>query len=235
MLMLPTFHFNIERWKYNPTFELYVSNMGHIRNKSKTPIAPKVKQSGYLAVYVYGSLNKYMSLHRVVMLTWRPTPEAEFLTVDHIDHNKRNNALSNLEWVTKEENGRRASEDHMTSGFEVDVDDIAAGCPCPCHNGCGGMNVTSRAQSTSTSNFNALPQWDNKVKAVAIAVHCNSTNENFQLLPDIRELDEKFGKYFGIIQHLTRNGINNIIKDLLSGKNSCGYKKYCGFTLRVEK
>ena len=109
--MFPTIKLNIERWKYNPTFELYVSNMGRIRNKSKADIAPKVMTSGYCVVYCYGSLNKYMLLHRVVMLTWRPTPEAEELTVDHLDHNKRNNALSNLEWVTFEENQLRARND----------------------------------------------------------------------------------------------------------------------------
>lgn len=111
--MLPTLKLNFERWKYNPTFELYVSNMGHIRNKSKADIAPKIMANGYVVVYVYGSLNCYMLLHRVVMLTWKPTPEAEALTVDHLDHNKRNNALSNLEWVTKEENLRRAEEDYV--------------------------------------------------------------------------------------------------------------------------
>jgi hypothetical protein len=115
--MFPTIKLNIERWKYNPTFELYVSNMGHIRNKSKADIAPKIMENGYVVVYVYGSINCYVLLHRVVMLTWKPTPEAEKLTVDHLDHNKRNNALSNLEWVTKEENQRRADADYI-SGIE---------------------------------------------------------------------------------------------------------------------
>lgn len=109
--MFPTIKLNIERWKYNPTFELYVSNMGHIRNKSKADIAPKIMANGYVVVYVYGSINCYMLLHRVVMLTWKPTPEAEKLTVDHLDHNKRNNALSNLEWATFEENQLRARND----------------------------------------------------------------------------------------------------------------------------
>ena len=45
------------------------------------------------------------------MLTWRPIPNAEELTVDHLNHNKRDNSLENLEWVTKEENLRRAAED----------------------------------------------------------------------------------------------------------------------------
>lgn len=118
--MLPNFHFTIERWKYNPTFELYVSNMGHIRNKSKADIAPKVAPSGYLTVKVGGSINGHMLLHRVVMLTWKPTPEAENLTVDHLDHNKRNNALSNLEWVVEEENLRRAAEDSVKATEVVD-------------------------------------------------------------------------------------------------------------------
>lgn len=109
--MFPTFHFDIERWKYNPTFELWVSTRGRIRNKSKADIAPKVMRNGYMTVHVYGSLNKWMLLHRVVMLTWRPTPEAEELTVDHLDHNKRNNALFNLEWVSLEENRSRAERD----------------------------------------------------------------------------------------------------------------------------
>lgn len=118
--MLPKFHFAIERWKYNPTFELYVSNMGHIRNKSKADIAPRITRNGYMTVKVNGSINKHMLLHRVVMLTWKPTPEAEKLTVDHLDHNKRNNALSNLEWVLKEENLRRANEDLVSADEVVD-------------------------------------------------------------------------------------------------------------------
>ena len=118
--MLPNFHFTIERWKYTPTFELYVSNMGHIRNKSKADIAPKVAPSGYLTVKVGGSINGHMLLHRVVMLTWKPTPEAGNLTVDHLDHNKRNNALSNLEWVVAEENKRRAVADSVKATEVVD-------------------------------------------------------------------------------------------------------------------
>ena len=58
------------------------------------------------------------SAHRMVMMTWRPTRDMESLTVDHLDHNKRNNAVSNLEWVTKEENKRRAAADMRVSNNE---------------------------------------------------------------------------------------------------------------------
>lgn len=127
--MLPKLHFTIERWKYNPTFELWVSNLGHIRNKSKANIAPKINRNGYCTVYVYGSLNKYVLLHRIVMLTWRPTPEAEQLTVDHLDHNKRNNALSNLEWVTLEENRQRAVNDYINFSLNSNIKGIVVNAP----------------------------------------------------------------------------------------------------------
>ena len=35
------------------------------------------------------------------------------LTVDHLDHNKRNNSVENLEWVTRAENMRRARADYI--------------------------------------------------------------------------------------------------------------------------
>lgn len=69
-----------------------------------------------MRIYVGGSKPKYMLLHRLVMLTWKPTPEAEMLTVDHLNHNKRDNSLDNLEWVTVEENQVRATRDQVCCG-----------------------------------------------------------------------------------------------------------------------
>jgi hypothetical protein len=54
------------------------------------------------------------------MLTWRPTPNAEHLTVDHLNHNKRDNSLENLEWVSQEENIRRAKADFIKVVVEGD-------------------------------------------------------------------------------------------------------------------
>ena len=58
-------------------------------------------------------MHRHFLAHRVVMLTWRPTPNAEHLTIDHLNHNKRDNSLENLEWVTKAENVRRAKADNL--------------------------------------------------------------------------------------------------------------------------
>ena len=112
--ILPTFNFNIERWKWNKEYRVYVSNMGHFRDEYKAPIPVKINQNGYCVVKTY--LSNYVSAHRLVMITWCPTRDMENLTVDHLDHNKRNNAVTNLEWVSREENQQRAKEDYINVG-----------------------------------------------------------------------------------------------------------------------
>ncbi len=106
----PKFLFKIEKWKWNPNYRIYVSNMGHFKNEHKQDLPIKINsKKGYCGVVVPNFGFKYA--HRLVMLTWKPIPDAENLTVDHLDHNTRNNTVSNLEWVSLEENRRRASKD----------------------------------------------------------------------------------------------------------------------------
>lgn len=113
--IFPTFNLNIERWKWNKEYRIYVSNMGHFCDEYKRPIKNMIDGKGYIRIKTAVGLK---SAHRLVMLTWKPIPNAEELTVDHLDHNKRNNALSNLEWVSNGENLRRAALDYISPGSD---------------------------------------------------------------------------------------------------------------------
>ena len=106
--ILPQFFIKVEKWKWNKEYRVYVSNYGNFKNEHKQLLPIKVNYKGYCLVKTECG---YKLAHRIIMLTWKPIPNAEELTVDHLNHNKRDNSLMNLEWVTITENQKRAKED----------------------------------------------------------------------------------------------------------------------------
>jgi len=78
----------------------FVSNYGRIKNNKGEICKLKPNPHGYIKI----SINKKSySVHRLVALTFIPNAEnKEF--VNHIDGNKTNNNLKNLEWATCGEN-----------------------------------------------------------------------------------------------------------------------------------
>ena len=115
-MIFPTLILNIERWKYNKEYEVYVSNLGHFKSKSKKNLSFKINDYGYCMVKTGAGTLKLA--HRLVLLTWRPIPNAEDLTIDHLNHNKRDNTLKNLEWVSKVENQERAKRDYIQENIK---------------------------------------------------------------------------------------------------------------------
>lgn len=106
--IMPRFFVNCERWKWNNDLRIYVSTHGHVKDEHKKNIAAKINDNGYFVVPLN---NRFYLIHRLVLMTWRPLPnDGTPMTVDHLDSNRRNNHLDNLEWVSQAENLRRASE-----------------------------------------------------------------------------------------------------------------------------
>jgi uncharacterized protein with PIN domain len=92
-----------EIWKQVPnTIKTYwVSNLGRFKNSSGIILVnSKLTLSGYISV---GIDKVTCRLHRIVALTFIENPENKE-QVNHMDGNKTNNAVNNLEWVTNQEN-----------------------------------------------------------------------------------------------------------------------------------
>ena len=113
MMIFPTLHIEFEKWKFNKEYGVWVSNFGNFKDIHKRPIPKKVySQNGYVSVKTkHGN----RMAHRLVMYTWCPIEDREAFTVDHLDHNKRNNRVDNLEWVSQAENVMRAKDDIVAS------------------------------------------------------------------------------------------------------------------------
>lgn len=114
-IIFPKINLKIERWKWNKEYRIYVSSLGHFKDEHKKSMPILINSSGYCSIETpYG----IKAAHRLVLLTFRPIPNAEALTVDHLNHNKRCNELNNLEWVTKAENLERAKKDYINLNQE---------------------------------------------------------------------------------------------------------------------
>lgn len=65
--------------------------------------------NGYFHVKMSGRCNGAMLVHRLVLEMWNPKPEGVW-QANHIDGNKGNNSLENLEWTTPSDNVTKAVE-----------------------------------------------------------------------------------------------------------------------------
>ena len=109
-IILPSIKFKIERWKYNEEYQIYVSSLGRFKDEHKKDIKMLIGSNGYCMINTWKGLK---AAHRLVLMTYKPLESMDNLTVDHLNHNKRNNELSNLEWTTFETNQTRAKEDFI--------------------------------------------------------------------------------------------------------------------------
>ena len=113
----------IEVWKDIKDYEgkYQISNLGNVKSinynhtgKEKI-LKLKINRRGYQFITLYKDNKKYYpAVHRLVAETFILNPD-KLEQVNHIDGNKRNNSVSNLEWCTNLENMRHADRTGLSN------------------------------------------------------------------------------------------------------------------------
>lgn len=109
------FHNHNEVWKplkygdIDLTDRYEVSNTGKLRSIKSGRILKQTKNTrGYMAVCIrIGSEYKVLKMHRAVAYTFIKNPN-NLPVVNHLDGNKTNNHVNNLQWCTDQENMEHA-------------------------------------------------------------------------------------------------------------------------------
>lgn len=126
-----------EVWKNIFNYKEYeISNYGRIKNNNKI-IKPYIHNKGYLRVAIKG---KHYLVHRLVAIMFIPNNNIEKKQVNHIDGNKQNNKVDNLEWVTSKENNYHA----IATGLRL-----------------SGNGIKPKNIYQYTKNGKMIKKWDN--------------------------------------------------------------------------
>lgn len=87
----------------------YVTPQGHVENSKHHRIKPFNNGRGYLCVSLnHQGIRKNFYVHRLVAIYFIPNPKG-LPEVNHIDGNKENNDVSNLEWISQKGNMQHAA------------------------------------------------------------------------------------------------------------------------------
>ena len=107
----------MEQWKIVKGFENYlVSSLGNVKTingKLKKVVYDNKNDYGYVELWKNNKGKKFR-IHRLVAEKFIPNTLGKE-QVNHIDGDKKNNCVSNLEWVTPKENIRHAIENDLSS------------------------------------------------------------------------------------------------------------------------
>ena len=102
----------IEVWKLIPGFTNYeASTMGRIRTRTTGRILTQTinQVTGYVNLSLKQDDGKYIQkyVHRLVLQTFKPIPNMDELQCDHINNDRQDNRISNLQWLSRKENNSK--------------------------------------------------------------------------------------------------------------------------------
>ena len=107
---------NIEIWANVLELPYEVSNFGNVKRVSNMPykhknreyIKPYLNNKGYMCINLYknSKVHKFQ-VHRLIAVYFLPNPN-NLPEINHIDGNRLNNDIDNLEWCTRQQNMQHA-------------------------------------------------------------------------------------------------------------------------------
>ena len=145
--------------------------LGHIRKSQAGIMIQKLTKAGYNQVQLSGH---WIGVHRLVLQTFLgPSDNPNRTVVDHINNNKTDNRISNLQWLTNSENIQKAYKDGL---FPPE---------------------TEEHKAKNRKRFLAINEGHKKPVEVTIV----STGSKY-IFASAKEASEAFGKYSGYFSEM---------------------------------
>lgn len=221
-----------------------ISDTGEVRNDNRNTILTQNTEQGYKTVGIrVNKKPKKCRVHRLVAITYIPNPENKPY-VNHIDGNRSNNHVENLEWVTPQENTihavqtglmlptrKRSVKQYSEQGeFIAEYESITQAAKATNTSGekitscCKGERITTNGfqWKYSEDNVEVNPVKANPQRAVPVAQIDPNTLEVIAIYPTLHAAAEAVNG--------TQSAITHVLKGDKGTKTHKGY-----FWKRVEE
>ena len=133
----------MEIFKVIKDYPLYsISTHGRVmKNSNRKIMKPSLKPNGYMSINLFTSdgRRKKELVHRLVAITFIPN-DKHLPQVNHIDGVRNNNVLSNLEWVTIQENIAKSSVPRRIKVLKKNLEEV--GCFDSIQDACRKLGLT---------------------------------------------------------------------------------------------
>lgn len=214
-----------------------VSDDGQVRNDSRNTLLKQSTEQDYKTVGLHiNKKPKKYRVHRLVAMVWIDNPDNKPY-VNHIDGNRSNNQVSNLEWVTPSENTQHAVSTGLLvstkkrsvkqydkdGNFIAEYDSIVEAARATNSDG-AKITVCCQGGRITTNGF----QWryseeesfvgevkPNPQKAVQVAQIDPNTNEVIAIYPTLHAAADAV--------HGTQSAISHVLKGDKNTKTHKGY------------
>jgi len=145
----------------------YVSNYGRVCNKNKIIIKPSLTPDGYYGIKMVNDKGKRETkrLNRIIALRLIPNPDNKN-EVNHINGNKLDNSVNNLEWVTTKENNLHAVKNKLNTKKLIpkEIRERVCFLLSKNHSTKEILDILQNEFNYKNSNFNINGNWINKIK-----------------------------------------------------------------------
>lgn len=108
-----------EIWKVLDDYPEYeISNYGNVFSNKRNKYLKLCPQKGYRIVCLLNNHKQYVKMvHKLVALAFIPNPH-NYLEINHIDGNKANNNVNNLEWCNHLQNMQHAMKNQLVPAMK---------------------------------------------------------------------------------------------------------------------
>lgn len=174
-------------FKNIPGFEDYsVSKCGKVKSNRRNRLLSIItRRDGYKELGIRRDKQKYVMLvHRLVAMTYIPNPDNK-PCVNHIDSDRGNNSVDNLEWCTYKENLEHASEKGRLIGKKGETNSSAVMSNDTCHLICKEIEQGIRLKTLSDKygiNLKTLSNIKNGKRWLEISSQYNFKTESSRRL-----------------------------------------------------